>query len=489
MFLYKIQEEQTKNIRPLQQNYQVTSIMFSPDEQLFAYATTNGLIIIYSLVKQKVRCICFSSEGNILVSAGDDKSVRIWDYMKGIQIGENLHGHSDVINSVEFSKPDGMIILSAGKDGLVKQWHQFDSYRVSEYLPEQLQRVKIRKQYNGILKQHPWLIKQQLYRVVKNVQLIIYVLLVNQVLYQVLMMINILSQVDLVTQFQFMIVTLPDKHFIRYHVQNQKEKSFFQHILNKITQFVQQLKTVKLKYGTMIIEDNLVQRQPQITKYFLIKKQNLVVLNQIGEYTSFKLGSGDRITSSYQNQLINTASEIKQLDQQIVKEMQDSNSNIHQSNDYYRSNQVTRFALSSDYSYLAIASKVSNVYIIDTQDLSNKLYTYSYQGVITSIHFYQNDLVLILSFEDLSIKVWDIENNLHGIKYDCHQASINCFYLSLDNKFLVSTSQDKCIKIWKMSNLSENSIIPKDIDGLKKKIYQQKLNFQKSFEILNRSIK
>ncbi|CAD8095511.1 unnamed protein product [Paramecium primaurelia] len=79
--------------------------------------------------KNAVRCVCFPREGNILVSGGDDK---MFEY--GI-ICKNLHGHFDVIYSIEFSKPNGTIILSAGKDGLIKQWNHSDNYHVSEYLP------------------------------------------------------------------------------------------------------------------------------------------------------------------------------------------------------------------------------------------------------------------------------------------------------------------------------------------------------------------
>lgn len=36
------------------------------------------------------------------------------------------------------------------------------------------------------------------------------------------------------------------------------------------------------------------------------------------------------------------------------------------------------------------------------------------------MYFNKNGLVLILSFEDLSIKIWDINKKMHGIKNECH---------------------------------------------------------------------
>lgn len=44
--------------------------------------------------------------------------------------------------------------------------------------------------------------------------------------------------------------------------------------------------------------------------------------------------------------------------------------------------------------------------------------------------FNKNGSILITSFEDLSIKIWDISKNKHGNKNKCHETIINCLSLS-----------------------------------------------------------
>ncbi|CAK93732.1 unnamed protein product (macronuclear) [Paramecium tetraurelia] len=515
IFLYKIQEEQTKSIRTLQQNQQVTSIVFSPDGQLCAYATTNELIIIFSLVKQKeqaklighqkaVRCICFSNEGNILVSGGDDKSVRIWDYMKGIQIGENLHSHSDGINSIEFSKPDGMIIMSAGKDGLIKQWHHSDNYRVSEYLPghdgsilfmiisQDSQRIITKGKDKKIIQ---WNIKTA-----SMVNQVITLQSCQECSINKLCSACQLSPIIIVDYDQY-IITGGFGHSLSIY-DSYTGKQTFQTLSclkpkGEVTHLAYSQKNHFICSGTqngeIKIWDSLNGRQysknitlnHQILALFFDLDQNLVVLNQSGKYTNFKLGSGDTKTQSFQYELMDEASEIKQINQLIVDEIADQQIDTSQNSSQRSNNKVSCLALTSDYSHLAIATKASNVYILETKDLSKIFSTYSYQGVITSMHFNKIDLILILSFEDLSIKVWDISKNMHGNKIDCHQAPINCLGASLDNKFIVSTSLDKCIKIWKLQNLSDDGIFSEDINRLKKKIQSQKQTHKESFQKLN----
>lgn len=61
----------------------------------------------------------FSPDGTMLVSAGNDRIIRIWDLRTG-QILRLLEGHTDSVTSVAFS-PDGRTVLSSG-DSTIRFW-------------------------------------------------------------------------------------------------------------------------------------------------------------------------------------------------------------------------------------------------------------------------------------------------------------------------------------------------------------------------------
>jgi serine/threonine protein kinase len=66
----------------------------------------------------------FSSDGKLAASAGDNKTVRVWETASW-QLKSELKGHSDIINSVAFS-PDGRFIASGSKDKNILIWNIAD---------------------------------------------------------------------------------------------------------------------------------------------------------------------------------------------------------------------------------------------------------------------------------------------------------------------------------------------------------------------------
>lgn len=62
----------------------------------------------------------FSPDGKYVVTAGSDKTARLWDVRTGKEI-QTFSGHSLPVKSVEFS-PDGNYIVTGSNDGTIKMW-------------------------------------------------------------------------------------------------------------------------------------------------------------------------------------------------------------------------------------------------------------------------------------------------------------------------------------------------------------------------------
>jgi len=71
-----------------------------------------GQGMIYSIV--------FSPDGKIVASAGQDKTVRLWEAATGKEM-RKLQGHSEEVFSVAFS-PDGKRLASGSGDTTVLVW-------------------------------------------------------------------------------------------------------------------------------------------------------------------------------------------------------------------------------------------------------------------------------------------------------------------------------------------------------------------------------
>ncbi|WP_263354546.1 WD40 domain-containing protein [Acidicapsa acidisoli] len=67
-----------------------------------------------------ITAVAFSSDGNWLASASNDKTLKLWDVANGREV-RTLSGHSDSVTSVVFS-PDGRLLASGSADMTVKVW-------------------------------------------------------------------------------------------------------------------------------------------------------------------------------------------------------------------------------------------------------------------------------------------------------------------------------------------------------------------------------
>jgi WD40 repeat protein/tRNA A-37 threonylcarbamoyl transferase component Bud32 len=68
----------------------------------------------------EVYCAVFAPDGKTLATAGQDRTVRLWDPASGQQLAK-LEGHTNEVNWAAFS-PDGKMLATASDDGTVGLW-------------------------------------------------------------------------------------------------------------------------------------------------------------------------------------------------------------------------------------------------------------------------------------------------------------------------------------------------------------------------------
>ncbi|MEI7686962.1 MAG: protein kinase [Planctomycetota bacterium] len=75
-----------------------------------------------------IHAVAVSADGNVLASAGQDQTVRLWDATSG-HLRDTFIGHTDSVTELAFA-PDGSWLASAGKDGRISIWPILPSPRL-----------------------------------------------------------------------------------------------------------------------------------------------------------------------------------------------------------------------------------------------------------------------------------------------------------------------------------------------------------------------
>ncbi|KAH7916869.1 WD40 repeat-like protein [Leucogyrophana mollusca] len=110
----------------------VWCVAFSPDGSQIAAGLQDGFQVIDVATGKSVvgpiyghtdyvRLVVYSPDGRLLITASDDKSIRVWDSTTGIQVGKPMLGHESDVVCISISA-DGRRIASGGYDNTVRVW-------------------------------------------------------------------------------------------------------------------------------------------------------------------------------------------------------------------------------------------------------------------------------------------------------------------------------------------------------------------------------
>lgn len=119
-------------VPPVGHTEDITSIQFSPDNNLLVSTDRIGTIKVWDIASGKLlhdldghikgeysSSANFSPDGKMIASIAEDKAILLWSVSSGSLI-HRLTGHTNQVNSAQFS-PDGKMLVSAG-DKTVKLW-------------------------------------------------------------------------------------------------------------------------------------------------------------------------------------------------------------------------------------------------------------------------------------------------------------------------------------------------------------------------------
>ncbi|KAJ5709835.1 hypothetical protein N7493_009427 [Penicillium malachiteum] len=110
---------------------QVLSLTFSPNGQLLVSASIDNTIRIWDVAvgvlqktleghSDRVSSVAFSPNDQLLASGSDDKTIQLWDLETGAQ-RRIINGHLNWVSSVAFSTDDRLVV-SSSEDRTIRLW-------------------------------------------------------------------------------------------------------------------------------------------------------------------------------------------------------------------------------------------------------------------------------------------------------------------------------------------------------------------------------
>ncbi|QLE54868.1 serine/threonine-protein kinase [Nostoc sp. TCL26-01] len=117
----------------------VAAIAITPDGQIIVSCGDDNTIKLSHLAtgaeiatlqghSQKVNAIAISPDGKILVSGSDDNTIKVWNLQTKAEI-RTIYGHSDAVHALAIS-PNGKTLVSGSDDNTVKVWNLATGRRI-----------------------------------------------------------------------------------------------------------------------------------------------------------------------------------------------------------------------------------------------------------------------------------------------------------------------------------------------------------------------
>ena len=110
----------------------IYSVTFSPDGNLLVSTGEDNTVKMWSLDGTQLKTLrqhtdhvydaAFSPDGKILATASKDQTINLWDVDSGSLL-QTLTGHTRQVYAVSFS-PNGQWLASTGRDGTIRLWHR-----------------------------------------------------------------------------------------------------------------------------------------------------------------------------------------------------------------------------------------------------------------------------------------------------------------------------------------------------------------------------